>query len=323
MCGPPARLPKSLKSTSSPLIVIVGPTGSGKSALALALAEALRGEIVNYDSVQLYRGLDIGSAKLPAAARRGIPHHLIDIADFHTDLTAGTYADLARPVLAGIASRDRVPILVGGTGFYLRALLDGLSPAPARDAQIRTRLTALRDRRPATLHRFLRRFDPVAAGRIHPNDHQKLIRAIELTVVARQPASVTQNHPRQPLQGFSVRKIGLSPDRPLLYAHLDARTECMFHTGLLDETSALLATGAPPDAKALQSLGYRQAVQFLLGQLPLAEAIRECQAKTRQYAKRQLTWFRAEPDVTWFSGFGTDPAVVAQAVSLCRPPELR
>lgn len=301
----------------------MGPTGSGKSALALALAEALGGEIVNYDSVQLYRGLDIGSAKLPAAARRGIPHHLLDIADPHTDLTAGTYADLARPVLAGIANREQVPILVGGTGFYLRALLDGLSPAPTRDIQLRTRLAALRDRRPATLHRFLRRFDSVAAARIHPNDYQKLIRAIELTLVARQPASATQNYPRQPLKGFSVRKLGLAPDRRLLYTHLDARTECMFRTGLLEETRALLSGGASPDIKALQSLGYRQAVRFLLGSLPLADAIRECQTKTRQYAKRQLTWFRAEPDIEWLYGFGTDPAIIAQAVSLCRSPELR
>ena len=275
----------------APLIAIVGPTGSGKSAFALDLAEQLGGEIVNYDSVQLYRGLDIGSAKVPACERRGVPHHLIDVADASADLTAGSYARLARPVLAEIAVRGRVPILVGGTGFYLRALLDGLSPAPPRDPKLRARLSALAQRRPAALHRFLEKTNRPFAERIHPNDHQKLIRAIELRR--------SETAAREPLPGFAVQKVGLCPDRQLLYANIHARAEHMFRHGLVEETAALLATGIPREAKALQSLGYKQAVQVLLDQMPLNEAIRECQTKTRQYAKRQLTWFRSEPDVSW------------------------
>ncbi len=280
------------ESSLAQLIVIVGPTGSGKSVLALELADRLNGEIVNYDSVQLYRGLDIGSAKVPIHQRRGIPHHLIDVAEPTADLTAGSYARLCRPVLSEIAQRGRVPILVGGTGFYLRALLDGLSPAPPRNPQLRARLAALALRRPLALHRFLRRYDSAAAGRVHFNDHQKLIRAIELC-----PAGAA---PREPLQGFSIQKFGLAPDRQLLYANINARAEYMFGNGLIEETEALLAAGTSPDAKSLQSLGYRQAVQVLRNQMPLVEAIRQCQTKTRQYAKRQLTWFRSEANVTWF-----------------------
>lgn len=294
-----------------PLAVVLGPTGSGKSDLALVLAESVRGEIVNCDSVQVYRGLEIGAAKVPVSERRGIPHHLIDIIDPTEELTAGAYARLARQALARIASRECVPIVVGGTGFYLRALLDGLSPAAGRDERLRARLTRIAGRRPAALHRMLRARDPASASRIHPNDRQKLIRALELTFLEGQAASLTQSRPRDALQGFAVIKLGLAPDRKTLYERLNRRTEIMFREGILREAATL-----PPGAKPLQTLGYKQAHSVLQGSLTLEEAIRECQTKTRQYAKRQMTWFRAEPGVIWLPGFGSDSEIQRKAISI-------
>ncbi|HEX4167912.1 MAG TPA: tRNA (adenosine(37)-N6)-dimethylallyltransferase MiaA [Bryobacteraceae bacterium] len=309
---------KWLKDRRSPLVVIVGPTGSGKSDLAVSLAEVLRGEIVNFDSVQLYRGLDVGSAKLQIAERRGIPHHMIDVAEPAIELTAGAYARMARPLLRQIAATGAIPILVGGTGFYLRALLDGLSPAPQRDEALRLRLADLARRRPKILHRYLSYWDGAAAGRIHPNDHQKLIRAIELMRLAGRRASEVQDQPRERLEGFAVYKIGLAPDRCALYERINRRTVAMFERGLVDETEALLRAGVPSSSKALRSLGYRQALQYLRGDLSREAAVAECQLRTRQYAKRQLTWFRADTEVAWLPGFGTDSRVRTAAVEKCR-----
>jgi tRNA dimethylallyltransferase len=299
-----------LNPANSSLIVVAGPTGSGKSDLALALARHFRGEIVNCDSVQVYRGLDIGSAKTPAAEREGVPHHLIDVADPSEDLTAGAYAELARAALADITARRRLPIIAGGTGFYLRSLLDGLSPAPARDPDLRARLIKVGARRPTTIHRLLQRRDPAAALRIHPNDRQKLIRALELSAAAGPPRS------RLPLTGYSVLKIGLNPERSELYRRLNLRSAAMFQNGLLAETQALLDTGLNATAKSLQTLGYKQAVQVLTQGVPLADAIGDCQTKTRQYAKRQLTWFRRESNINWLEGFGSSREIQAAAAQL-------
>jgi tRNA dimethylallyltransferase len=299
-----------LSPAHSSLIVILGPTGSGKSALALTLAEHFNGEIINCDSVQVYRGLDIGSAKTPPDQRRRIPHHLLDIAAPEADLTAGAYAQLARNALAQLSARQALPIVVGGTGFYLRSLLDGLSPAPGRDPALRQRLYKVAVRRPSALHRLLTRRDPPAANRIHPNDHQKLIRAIEISA---DPAPLS---PRQPLTGYSVLKIGLNPPRPELHQRLNQRTIAMFRDGILAETQALLAAGLPATAKSLQSLGYKQALRVLTHQLSLEQGIEDCQTKTRQYAKRQLTWFRREADVHWLNGFGDELAIQARATDL-------
>ncbi len=300
------------------MIAVLGPTGSGKSGLAVALALQFRGEIVNCDSVQVYRWLDIGSAKLPEADRRGIPHHLLDILDLGQELTAGAYVRLARPALTDISSRNRLPILVGGTGFYLRALLDGLSPAPGRDPALRARLAGLAQRKPAALYRFLRWCDPAAAARIHANDHQKLGRAIELALLSGRAAAQAQPAHRDRLQGYSVLKIGLAPDRKELYRRLDLRSMSLFEDGLLEETSAVLGCGIGRDSKPLSTLGYKQAVAVLTGDMSLPHAISECQTKTRQYAKRQMTWFRREADVHWLSGFGTDAAVRNAALALGR-----
>ncbi len=302
----------------APIIAVLGPTGAGKSELGLALAEAFGGEIVNCDSVQVYSQLQIGSAKLTLDERRGVPHHLLDAIQLGEELTAGDYSRLARSVIADIHKRERVPIVVGGTGFYFRALLHGLSPAPARNAQLRARLERLRERRSEVLPRFLRRFDPEAASRIHPNDSQKLIRAVEMTILAQQPATRTQNAPREALKGVKVLKLGLDPPRSELYERLNRRSAWMFDHGLLEETQSLLRSGIPPDAKPLQSLGYRQAVQVLAGSCPLREAITECQTKTRQYAKRQMTWFRAEPEMRWLRGFGWQEEIQEEARALCR-----
>jgi tRNA dimethylallyltransferase len=266
----------------------------------------------------MYRGFDLGSAKLPLALRRGIPHHLIDVADAGADITAGQFSRMARQVMADVTARGKLPVLAGGTGFYLRALLDGLSPAPQRDEALRQRLTNLAERRSAGLHRFLRRFDPAAAARIHPNDHQKLIRAVEISLLARQPASAVQAQDRTPLEGYNVLKIGLSPERAQLHERLNERTEWMFANGLLQETRRLLEAGTAPDAKPMLSLGYKQAAAALSCSQTLADAVQECQARTRQYAKRQITWFRAERGVHWIHAFGSEAGAQQEALRLVR-----
>jgi tRNA dimethylallyltransferase len=299
-----------------PLVVILGPTGSGKSQLAIDVCLEAGGEVVNYDSVQLYRGFDIGAAKIPPEQRCGVRHHLLDVAGPGRDFTAGEYAREARRVLAIVSGRGRVPVLCGGTGFYLRALLAGLSPAPPRSDGLRRRLERIAQRRPRSLHFLLSRFDSAAARHIHPNDLQKLIRAIEMAHVERSKTSDIQSRPRTPLTGYRVLKIGLDPDRQLLYSALNARTEALFANGLLEETRKLLAQGYSAHSKPMLSLGYRQAVAVLNGAMPLAEGIEECRTKTRQYAKRQLTWFRAEEVVKWFKGFGVDRDVCEQVIAL-------
>ncbi len=322
MPGAARRLPEpnilASQQDRRPLVAIVGPTGSGKSYLALQLAHTFHGEVVNCDSVQLYRGLDIGSAKLSPAERLGVPHHLIDVIAPRDELSAGAYARLAREVLAAISERGALPIIVGGTGFYLRALLDGLSPAPPRDEQLRNRLQQVAQRRPLALFRYVRLFDPEAAARIHSNDHQKLIRSIELTMRAGRPASAVQAAPRDALQGYRILKIGLAPDRVALYEALNRRSAAMFRSGLLEETQHLLDQGVPAQSKAMQSLGYKQAVQVLTAGMPLELAVKELQTRTRQYAKRQLTWFRADPDVRWFHGFGDDPEITHRIMEAVR-----
>lgn len=291
--------------------MIAGPTGSGKSALALSIAKEFGGEIVNYDSVQAIRGLDIGSAKTPADDRQGVPHHLIDVISPLDELTAGGYARLARNTLADIANRHVLPTLVGGTGFYLRSLLEGLSPAPARNPDLRLRLAEVAERHPGALHRFLRLADPATAQRIHANDHQKLMRAIEL-------ASGTPPPPREPLSGFRTLGIALNPPRADLHKRVNQRARQMFESGLLQETQTLIATGVPPHGKALQTLGYKQAVAVIEMRLTVAEAIEELQTKTRQYAKRQLTWFRNQHQFKWLAGFGDEDSVLEETLALVR-----
>ncbi len=284
----------------APLIIVIGATGSGKSNLALTLAETFHGEIVNCDSLQLYRYLNIGTAKTPERERRGIPHHLFDILNPVEVFTAGAYSRAARAVLKDISSRGKLPIVTGGTGFYLRALLQGLSQGPERDNDLRGRLA----RRPASLHKLLNRFDPAAALRIHANDTKKLIRALEVCLLSRQPMSALHAQGREPLEGFRPLKLGLDPPRHQLVERLNLRCTHMFEAGLVDEVRQILARGYPKTSKALESIGYREALLHLEGALTLHEAIAATQTATRQYAKRQSTWFRREIDVTWLASFG-------------------
>ncbi|MGH9633023.1 MAG: tRNA (adenosine(37)-N6)-dimethylallyltransferase MiaA [Bryobacteraceae bacterium] len=299
-------------SASTPLLIIVGPTGSGKTDLALELAETFRGEIVNCDSLQLYRRLNIGTAKVPVEERRGIPHHLLDLLEPDDVFTAGDYARLARPLLKEITARVRLPVIAGGTGFYLRALMDGLFEGPSRDNDLRSRLA----KRPASLHRMLRRWDPAAADRVHPNDTNKLIRALEVCLLARRPLSELHHYKREPLKGYAPLKIGLSPPRQQLYARLNARCARMFEQGLVEEVRQVLALGFPEDSKALEAIGYQEALLFVRGAITLEDAIEAAQTSTRHYAKRQMTWFRREPGVIWLSSFGNQTETIEKAKSL-------
>jgi len=295
-------------SADYPLVAIVGPTAAGKSALALELAERLDGEILSCDSVQVYRGFDIGTGKTPERERRGLAHHLLDVVEPEQVFTAGDYRTLALNALAEIRGRRKLPVIVGGTGLYLRALLLGLFEGPSRSEELRARLGALAERRGRDfLHRLLGRLDPRAAARIHPRDTPKIIRALEVRLLARQPMSVMLEQGRTGLRGFRVLKVGLSPERKQLAQRINARVERMFAEGLLDETRAMLARPDAPCIKPLGALGYRQACGVLRGELTLQEAVRETQAATRRYAKRQMTWFRRETGIEWFAGFGDEP----------------
>jgi tRNA dimethylallyltransferase len=296
--------------TPAPLIAVLGPTASGKSDLALALCEHFNGEIVNCDSLQLYRYMDVGTAKTPPAERRGIPHHLMDIIDPDQVFTAGAYIRLARETLRCIAERGRVPVVAGGTGFYFRALIDGLFPGPGADERIRARLA----RRPEQLHRLLERIDPKAAARIHPNDIKKIIRAIEVCIIARRRVSEIQSE-RDTLTGFTVFRIGLSPPRQLLSERIDFRCQAMFDHGIIDETHKIVELFGR-SAKALEAIGYAEALQVLDGILTPAQAVSLAQTKTRQYAKRQLTWFRKEPATTWLRNFGNQEQTIMDAIGL-------
>ena len=297
---------------------MLGPTGAGKSDLALSIAEALHGEIVNYDSLQIYRGFDLGTAKLPPSARRGIPHHLIDIADPADVFTAGGYSALARATLTEIAARGRIAVLAGGTGFYLRALLDGLFAGPERNTELRDRLARREARRPLSLHRILTRLDPPAAARIHPNDRNKIMRALEVRLLEGKPVSELFLRGRDPLAGFRAIKIGLNPPRSALYERLDARSRRIFDNGLLDEVRELLGRGVSPDVKPFESIGYSQALAMIQDRMTIEQALRSTQQETRRYAKRQLTWFRKEDDVHWFRAFGDDPETVARSLNVIR-----
>jgi len=298
------------------LVVIVGPTGSGKTALSLALAVQFRGEIVNCDSVALYRGFEIGTAKPSAEERARAPHHLLDIVEPTAVFTAGDYAQAARRVVTEIAARGRLPIVVGGSGLYLRAFLEGLFAGPKRSEQLRARLREIAQSKGSPyLHRILVRLDPAAAGRIHPNDAPKLIRAIEVCLEARRKMTEMWQHGRDPLTGFRILRIGLDPERGALYERINRRSRRMFDSGLVEETERLIERyGASPPP--MQSLGYKQAVQLLRGEVDRESAIAAAQQAHRNYAKRQMTWFRREPDVHWLRGFGDDSEVQARAVAL-------
>jgi tRNA dimethylallyltransferase len=288
--------------------------------LSLAIAEKIAGEIVNCDSVALYREFEIGTAKPSLAERSRAPHHLFDIASPHEEITAGEYARRARQVLHEVKRRGHVPIVVGGTGLYLRALLEGLFPGPQRSEELRTRLRARASAQgSAYLHRMLSRLDPPAAELIHSNDAPKLIRAIEVCLASRGRMTELWQKGREPLRGFRIIRIGLDPDRKILYDRINQRARLMFETSLVEETQRLLDQFG--NARPLASLGYKQAVQLLRGELDREAAIASAQQGHRNYAKRQMTWFRREPDVHWLKGFGDDPAIQRRALQIIAPKE--
>lgn len=301
-----------------PVVAIAGPTGAGKSELALRVAEEFDGEVVNCDSLQIYRYFDIGTAKLPAAEMRGIAHHLIDIVDPDEIFTAGEYARLGRSAMAEISSRGKLPVVAGGTGFYLRALFDGLFRGPSRDGALRDRLAARERRRSGSIHRLLARFDPVAAVRIHPNDVPKATRALEVRLLARRPVSEMFEEGRDGLEGYRILKLGLSPDRDALYTRLDERCRQMFESGLLPEVRSILDRGYSLEAKPFESHGYRQVAQMMRGELNAKDALFYAQRNTRNYAKRQMTWFRKEPGMEWLKGFGAEPHIQEAALNRVR-----
>jgi len=302
---------------SEPLtVVVLGPTASGKTALSLFLARHFRGEIVNCDSVAMYREFEVGTAKPNAAERAEIPHHLVDSVEPTATVTAGEYARRARAVLCEIEHREHLPIVSGGTGLYLRALLEGLFAGPERSEGLRAKMRQRAAQGGGErLHRILKRLDPIAACRIHANDVPKLIRAIEVCLMSRRPITELLQAGRDPLRGFRVLRLGLNPQRDALYARINQRAAAMFQQGLVEETRRLWKKYGD-QARALGSLGYKEAMQVVRGDITKQRALEAAQQAHRNYAKRQMTWFRREPDVHWLSGFGHEPNLQAEALAL-------
>ncbi len=297
-----------------PLVVIVGPTASGKSALSIFLAKQLGGEVLVCDSAQLYRHFDIGTGKVNAAVRAQVPHHLLDLCEPGEEFTAGDYLRRGRRALEEVSARGRLPVVTAGTGLYLRALLEGLSPLPQRSPELRGRLRALIEEKGSEhLHRVLARLDPGAAREIAPQDGPKLVRAVEVCLLARQPRTELFRAGRPRLEGYCVLKLGLAPEREQLYERIEARIEAMLDAGWREETRRLLEH-FPAEAKPFGFLGYKQLAAHLRSELSLRDAIKQTKHETRQYAKRQITWFRKEPGLEWLRGFGDEPAIQAGAL---------
>lgn len=317
----PAKMPEMpVQPATLPLVAILGPTASGKSSLAVALAERLGGEVVACDSTQVYRGFDIGTAKPSAAERREVPHHMMDLVSPAEVFTAGEYRQRALEVLADLRRRHRLPIFTVGTGLYFRALMEGLADAPTRSDRLRAKLNATGAKRGgAHLHKILRRLDSVAAERISPNDRQKLVRAVEVCLLAGRPLSELHRAVRRGLQGYAALKIGLNPPRQALYERIESRVRVMLSRGWSQEVAALTGEGAPKAAKPFEFIGYRELRAHTEGSQPLSDTIEAVAQATRRYAKRQLTWFRRESGVQWYAGFGDSPETLSATVDYLQP----
>lgn len=306
-------------SRAERLVVVLGPTASGKSALGISLAGQLGGEVLVCDSTQVYRHFDIGTAKVLGAGQQGIAHHLCDLVEPDEVFTAGEYRSRALEALDDLRRRGKAPVITAGTGLYLRALLEGLAEAPARSEELRERLRSrARVRGAEYLHKVLARLDFEAASRIAAGDTQKVIRAIEMRVLTGRSVGEIHRAGRQGLEGYRAIKIGLLPPRPDLYARIEGRVRAMLGAGWLSEVEDLVALGIAPDAKPFQFIGYGELREHLRGELSLDEAIGRIQQATRNFAKRQITWFRREPGVNWLVGFGDDPEIASAAVDLAR-----
>ncbi|HJZ53172.1 MAG TPA: tRNA (adenosine(37)-N6)-dimethylallyltransferase MiaA [Candidatus Acidoferrales bacterium] len=297
------------------LVVILGPTASGKSALGISLAKRLGGEILVCDSTQVYRRFNIGTAKVPAAEQQGIAHQLVDLVEPDQVFTAGEYRRRALKILDDMRRREKLPILTAGTGLYLRALLEGLAEAPLRSEELRERLRAKAEvHGPEHLHRVLARVDAESAARIAARDTQKIIRAIEMRLVTGKTVGEIHRSGRDPLAGYEVIKIGLLPPRAALYERIHARVEAMIRDGWIEEVRQLVADGVSADAKPFHFIGYAEWREQLAGRLGKEEAVGRIQQATRNFAKRQITWFRKEGAVHWLEGFGDDPEIFAAAL---------
>jgi tRNA dimethylallyltransferase len=300
-----------------PLVAILGPTATGKSALGIAIAERFNGEIINCDSTAVYRGFDIGTDKVPPAERRGIPHHLIDIADPTDEYTAAQFARDAAAVIHDLHARGKLPILVGGTGFYYRALTRGLFPGPGKDAELRRRLERIAARKGVErLHRMVARVDPESAARIQPRDLKRLIRALEVYFQTGKPLTAHFADTVSPLGSeVQIGAVALRMPASWLADRLARRVDAQFDAGLLDEIRALLASGVPPDARPFGGLVYRQAMEHLRGVRDEAATRKLIAQENRRYARRQLIWFRKEPNLVWFDGPGTNAEVQDSVIS--------
>ena len=300
----------------APVIAVVGPTASGKSTLGIELALQLNGEIINCDSVQVYQGIEIATAKVPLSERRGVPHHLIDFVPPELNYTAGEWARAAAEKIEEIEARGRLPLLVGGTGFYLRALRRPFFPSPPTDSGLRDRLDQMRRRHgPEYLHRLLRRLDHVSANELYPRDWPRVQRAIEVRLQTGRPLSQQREARLEPAESTRrLRIFALNPPRADLYHRINERAEAHFAAGLVNEVRQLLASGVPANSNALGAHGYRRVVELLRGQRSLESAIEQTKLDIRHYAKRQLTWFRHEPDVEWLDGFGEEPQLLERTL---------
>ncbi len=311
-----------MSESKRPIIAIVGPTASGKSGLGIELALRLDGEIINCDSVQVYQGIQIATAKVPLEERRGVPHHLSDFVSPAVNFTAADWARVSIETIAEIEARDHSALLVGGTGFYLRALRRPFFASPPTDENLRARLTAIRQRRgPEHLHRILQRLDAAEAAQLNARDWPRVQRAIEVCLQTGEPISRQRPLRAEPPSLASrIQIIALNPPRKELYARINERAEKHFANGLVEEVRRLLDEGVPANSNALGAHGYRRVVEFLYRQRDLESAVEQTKLDVRHYAKRQLSWFRHEPDVQWLDGFGDDPQVVEQAFALIRRP---
>lgn len=297
--------------TARPIVAVVGPTASGKSDLGIALALRAGGEVINCDSVQVYREIEIATAKVPPEERRGVPHHLIDFVPPEVRYTAADWARDALRVIGEIEARGRTALLVGGTGFYLRALREPFFEAPPTDENLRRRLEHVRERRgPERLHRLLTRLDPDSAARLNARDWPRVQRALELYLqTGARLSERLKERPEPPALASRLRVFALNPPREELYRRIDARAEAHFRAGLVEEVRGLLGRGFPAASSALGAHGYRRVVEYLRGERTLESAVEQTKLDVRHYAKRQLTWFRREPGVEWVGGFGEDARV--------------
>lgn len=300
-------------SHNKKIYAIAGPTASGKTAIGVELALHIGGEVINFDSVQIYRGIEIATAKPTDAEKRGVPHHLIDYVDPRINYTATDWAADAARKIEEIESRGKIPVLVGGTGFYLRTLRQPLFESPKTDESIRQRLKSIHESRgPEHLHRMLRRVDAVAAARLFPRDYPRVMRALEVYFQTGKKLSDVQSERADPPEFASrIRMFVLNPPREELYEKINRRAEAHFDAGLVDEVKGLIADGVPETSNALGAHGYRRVCEYLRGELTLESAIEKTKQDVRNYAKRQLTWYRREPDAIWLDGFGTEDTTIS------------